>query len=474
MKKTKIVCSIGPSSSSVPVMTTMIKNGMNVARINCSHAKKEDKAEVTKVIHEVRKITGMPIPIMYDTKGPEFRNGILENDEIKLVEGKTIKVVKENVIGNEERFTVNHPEALDSLEVGSTILLQNGLMKVEVISIDLDDKGNRTGLTCKIINGGTLGSKKSLCTPGVHLNIPFISEADMEDLIYACKNDCDYLALSFVTKKEDVLQVKEILKENKREDIKLISKIESQTGFDNLDEIIDVSDGIMVGRGDLGDEIQIGKLLKYQKHMVRRCREKGKVVIVATEMMESMIKNARPTRAEVSDVANAVLDGTDAVMLSGETTVGKYPMDVVRFMGEIAGDTELYYDYSRKFNVETENDADYIIAKSVVEAVNNSDIKLVVISDKNIDLARKISNLKPNSLIVVTTEDKKIASSVVFNYGIYSLDINSSLSTEKILNLLKEKASNLVELNKGDKILFAGDIINDNKQVKNIIKIEEI
>lgn len=474
MKKTKIVCSIGPSSSSVPVMTEMVKNGMNVARINCSHAKNEDKVEVTKVVQEVRKITGMPIPIMYDTKGPEFRNGVLENDGIKLVEGKTIKIVKENVVGNEERFTVNHPEALDSLKIGSIILLQNGLMKVEVSAIDLDEKGNRTGVTCKIINGGTLGSKKSLCTPGIHLNIPFISDIDREDLVFACKNDCDFLSLSFVTKKEDVLQVKEILKENNREDIKLISKIESQTGFDKLDEIIDISDGIMVGRGDLGDEIQIGKLLEYQKHIIRRCREEGKVVIVATEMMESMIKNARPTRAEVSDVANAVLDGTDAIMLSGETTIGKYPIEVVRFMGEIADYTEKYYDYSKNFDVKFKGDIYSVLARSVVGATNNFDIKLIVVSDKNIELAKQISNLKPKSLIIVATENTKLANSLAFNYGIYSLNIDSNLSIEKITELIKEESNNIIELNKNDNIIFAGDIIQNNKEIKCVMKIEKI
>lgn len=474
MKKTKIVCSIGPSSSSVSVMTKMVENGMNVARINCSHAKKEDKVEVTKVVQEVRKITGMPIPIMYDTKGPEFRNGVLENDAIKLVEGKTIKIVKENVVGNKERFTVNHPEALDSLKIGSTIFLQNGLMKVEVIAIDLDEKGYRTGVTCKIINGGTLGSKKSLCTPGIHLNIPFISDIDREDLVFACKNDCDFLSLSFVTKREDVLQVKEILKENNREDIKLISKIESQTGFDKLDEIIDVSDGIMVGRGDLGDEIQIGKLLEYQKHIIKRCREEGKVVIVATEMMESMIKNARPTRAEVSDVANAVLDGTDAIMLSGETTIGKYPMEVVRFMGEIADYTEKYYNYSKNFCAKFEDNIYSILARSVVGAANNCDIKLIVVSDKNIELAKQISNLKPKSLIIVTTENTKLANSLAFNYGIYSLNIDSNLSTEKIIELIKEDSNNIIELNKDDNIIFAGDIIQNNKEIKCVMKIEKI
>ena len=299
IKKTKIICSIGPASTDPEVMSKMVEAGMNVARINFSHATMEERAAVVASVHKVREMTGKNVAILYDTKGPEFRNGMMENDEIKLEEGKTIRIVKETVLGTSERFSVNHPQAIDNLEVGSIVLLENGLMKIEVISVEDD------GVTCKIVNGGVLGNKKSLNAPGVKLDIPFISDVDREDIIYACQHEGDYIALSFVSRKEDVLAAREILKEYHREDMKVISKIESTTGVENLDSIIDVSDGIMVARGDLGVEVPMQQLPKFQKLMIQRCREKGKFVIVATEMLESMKKSARPTRAEVSDVANA-------------------------------------------------------------------------------------------------------------------------------------------------------------------------
>ena len=301
MKKTKIICSIGPASCSVDTMTKMVNAGMNVARINFSHATEEEKVNVVNTVKEVREKTGKYVAILYDTKGPEFRNGMLENDEITLVEGNTIRMVKENVLGNDLRFSVNHPSAIDSLNIGDVVLLENGLMKIEVISKEED------GVTCKIINGGVLGNKKSLSVPGVHLDIPFISKDDYNDIVYACKHDGNFLALSFVSTKEDVLEVRKILKENNREDLKLIAKIESTTGVENLESILEVSDGIMVARGDLGVEVPMEELPITQRYIIRKCRENGKIAIVATEMLESMKKNMRPTRAEVSDIANAVL-----------------------------------------------------------------------------------------------------------------------------------------------------------------------
>ena len=259
MKKTKIICSIGPSSCNIETMTKMVENGMNVARINFSHATLEEKQNVVASVKKVREMTKKTVGILYDTKGPEFRNGMLENDQITLEEGKTIRIVKENVLGNEERFSVNHPQAIDSLLVGNEILLENGLMKIEVISKEED------GVTCKIINGGVLGNKKSLSVPGVKLDIPFISEQDKEDIIYACEHDGDFIALSFVSTKEDVLEARELVKSCGHGDIKLISKIESTTGIDNIDEIIECSDGIMVARGDLGVEAPMEELPYLQK-----------------------------------------------------------------------------------------------------------------------------------------------------------------------------------------------------------------
>src|SRR5574344_852636 len=279
MKKTKIICSIGPASSNPKIMSEMVNNGMNVARINFSHAIDEERKTVVESVKKVRKTTGKNIAILYDTKGPEFRNGMLKNNSINLIEGTPISMVKEEVLGDDERFSVNHPSAIDSLEIGNIILLENGLMKIKVVSKEDD------GVTCKIINGGVLGNKKSLSAPGVTLDIPFVSPEDREDIIYACTHEGDFIALSFVSTKEDVMEAKAII-DSTESDIKIISKIESTTGIEN------------------------------QKEIIKECRKQGKFVIVATEMMESMKHNARPTRAEVSDIANAVMNGTDAVMLS--------------------------------------------------------------------------------------------------------------------------------------------------------------
>ena len=468
MKKTKIICSIGPASTAPEVMCKMVEVGMNVARINFSHATMEERKAVVESVHKVREMTKKNIAILYDTKGPEFRNGMLENDEITLVEGKTIRLVKETVLGNEERISVNHPQAIDNLKVGSIVLLENGLMKIEVVSVEED------GVTCKIINGGVLGNKKSLNAPVVKLDIPFISDVDREDIIYACEHEGDYIALSFVSCKEDVLAAREILKEYNREDMKVISKIESTTGVENLDSIIDVSDGIMVARGDLGVEVPMQQLPRYQKEMIQRCREKGKFVVVATEMLESMKKSARPTRAEVSDVANAVLDGTDAVMLSGETTVGKFPVEVVRYMAEICRDTEEYYDYDYKFASEREVDITETIADSVVEAASVLDIKLIIASTVSGDTARRISNLKPRCLILAATNSEKVARSLALNYAVYPTIVPASESTDEVVAIAKEKAKEVMGIQSGDIIAITGGFPKNGAKTTNLLKIEEV
>lgn len=469
MKKTKIICSIGPASCNPDVMEKMVCAGMNVARINFSHATLEEKQGVVEAVKEVRRRTGEHIAILYDTKGPEFRNGMLENGEVKLVEGKTIRIVKEDVLGNEERFSVNHPQALDCLNVGDVLLLENGLMKIEIISIEDD------GVTGKIVSGGVLGNKKSLNVPGVTLDIPFISDVDREDMIYACLHDGDFIALSFVNSKEDVLQAREIFKQYGREDLKVISKIESSTGFDNLDEILEVSDGVMVARGDLGVEVPLQKLPIYQKSIIARCREYGKICIVATEMLESMKKNVRPTRAEVSDIANAVLDGTDAVMLSGETTTGDHPIEVVRYMAEICENAEQYYDYEDSFDSVREVDITETIAKSVVDSATMLDVKVIVAATMSGYSARKISNLKPNSFILATCPTPSVARSLALNWGVYSRVVNVYDSTDEIVADAKVRAAEFLNLKNGDIIVITGGFPNNNTTKKtNFMKIEEI
>lgn len=468
MKKTKIVCSIGPSSSDVEVMKEMVEAGMNVARINFSHATMEERVKVVDSVRKVRKLTGKSVALLWDTKGPEFRSGVLENDSIELIPGNTIRIVKEDVLGNQERFTVNHPEALNDLEVGDTVLLENAKMKVEVTSVEED------GVTCKIINGGTLGNRKSMSVPGKALNIPYISDVDRQDIIYACEHGGEFLAISFVSTKQNVLEVKEILKEYHREDMKIICKIENQIGIDNLRDILTVSDGVMIGRGDLGTEIPSEEVPHAQKLMIRICREMGKVVITATEMLETMMENSRPKRAETSDIANAVLDGTDAVMLSGETTVGKHPIETVRAMANICEVAEKYaeFDYITGREVDTVPGA---IAEGVVESSNRLGAKLICAATISGKTAATISNLKPKAPILALCPDEKTGRRLALNWGVYPADLKVCNSTDEVLNLSVERAKEFMDLEEGDKLIITGGFPNtDENRTTNLMKIEVI
>lgn len=464
MKKTKIICSIGPSSCDPLVMKEMVLNGMNVARINFSHATEEEKKGVVCAVKEVRKMTGKNVAILYDTKGPEFRNGLLENDFINLVEGNKIRIVKEDVLGNEERFSVNHPVAIDSLKVGSVILLENGLMKLEVISKEKD------GVTCNVINGGILGNKKSLSVPGVNLNIPFISSQDKKDIIYAITHDADFIALSFVSDKEDVLEVRKIL-EAYNNKVLLISKIESIAGINNLKEIVEVSDGIMVARGDLGVEAPMEDLPYLQRLIIDECRLQGKIAIVATEMLESMKKKARPTRAEVSDISTAVMNGADAVMLSGETTTGKFPAEAVRYMASVCESAERYVNKNVNFN-NVSSDEIGAISSSVVEAAKLLEAKVIVAATISGLTARVISNLRSSSIILATCTKDAVARSLALNYGVYPKVTKVYETTDEIVKDGVLGAKEFMNLNKDDVVIVTGGFPRNQKT--NFMKIERI
>ena len=469
MKKTKIICSIGPASNEPDVMEQMVLAGMNVARINCSHATTEEKVQVVASVKEVRKRTGLNIAILYDLKGPEFRSGMLKDGEITLVAGNQVRLLKDCPEGDVNGFTVNHPEALDSINVGNTVLLENGLMSLEVISKEAD------GLTCEIIEGGVLGNKKSMSVPGVTLDFPFISEQDYNDIVYACEHEADFLALSFVSNAKEVLEVKEILKANNREDIKIICKIENQAGVDNLEEILMVSYGAMVARGDLGTEVNMETLPMIQKYMVKKCRELGKVCIVATEMLESMKKNSRPTRAEISDVANAVLDGTDAVMLSGESTVGHYPVETVRFMANICETTENQTDHYSDFDYKKRIGVTQTIANSVVNSAKMLDAKLVVAATVSGFSARKISNLKPNCLILAACPSEAVGRGLAINWGVYPVNVPILNTTDEVIANSMNQAKNFMDLQKGDIVIVTGGFPNTgDAKTTNLMKIEEV
>lgn len=465
MKKTKIICTIGPASISVDVMEKMVMAGMDVARINFSHVTREERLNVINVVKEVRKRTKKNIGILFDTKGPEFRNQMMENGEVELVSGRNIRIVKESVLGNEERFSLNHPNAIDDLKVGDIILLENALMKIQVVSKESD------GVTCKIIDGGKLGNKKSLNVPGVKLSIPFVSEADYNDLTDDMLYDGDFVALSFVSTKDDILEAKRIIK---NKNIKLIAKIENQEGIKNLDEILEVADGAMVARGDLGVEVSLETLPIYQKQIIKKCRKYGKIAIVATEMLESMKNNIRPTRAEVSDVANAVFDGTDAVMLSAETAVGKHPIEVVEYMANICKEAENNYNYDVKI---LNNDVDIAmtIAKSVIECSKILHVKAIVAATMSGNTAIKISNLKPNVPIIAACPSDKVATGLALNYGVYSKVVKEYESTDEIVSDAKRIYRELFNGNKDDIIIITGGFPNNTvNKTTNFMKIERL
>lgn len=480
MKKTKIICSIGPASNQPEVMSQMVENGMNIARLNFSHATDEEKMQFQNCVREVRKITGKNVSILWDTKGPELRGGMMVEEGADLVVGNTIRIVKENVIGNAERITINHPQVIDTLEVNDEVWLENAKMKVVVISKEAD------GVTCKITQGGHLGSKKSFIIPGKPLNIPYISEKDKEDIKYSCEHGGEYLAISFVSCKQDIMDVKALLKENGREDFKIICKVESIVGVQNIKEIFENSDGVMIGRGDLGSEVPPEEIPAIQKMIVKTAREMGKIVIVATEMLETMMENNRPKRAETADIANAVFDGTDAVMLSGETTVGKHPIETVAAMARTCEASEKYADFTGKFALPViPDEKDCIaLASSAINCAKIMDAKLIVVETVTGKTARFLSNLKPNVPIVAICENEKLGRRIGLNYGVYPMVRERATSIENFLADAKAAAlefaeKNGVKLEKGDKILITAGFTEDNTNATdyvstNLMKIEEL
>ena len=340
MKRTKIVCTLGPASESEEILRELLLNGLNVARQNFSHGDHEEHKRRMDLIKKLRQELKLPIAIMLDTKGPEIRTKDFENGMVELKEGQEFTITtRQDVIGNEEICAVTYEGLADDVKVGSTILIDDGLIGLSVKEINGKD------IKCIVNNSGVVKNKKGVNVPGVKIQLPAITEKDRSDIEFGISQGIDLIAASFIIKAADVIAIRKILEDKKANDIQIISKIENQEGVDNIDEIIEVSDGIMVARGDLGVEIPAQDVPLVQKMIIRKCNEIGKPVITATQMLDSMQKNPRPTRAEVGDVANAILDGTDAVMLSGETAAGKYPIESVKIMAEIAKKTETSRDF---------------------------------------------------------------------------------------------------------------------------------
>lgn len=468
MKKTKVICSMGPSCYNEAILQQMVLNGMDCARINLSHVKREQIDDIINLIRVTRVNTGVPIAIMYDTKGPEFRTLEFENNGISMKTGETIMMVKKNVMGNKTAFSVNHPEAIDYINVGSHVLIDNALLTLEVI-----DKQN-DHILLRALNDGEIGRHKSINVPGIDLNLASISDIDKDDIAYAATHSCDYLALSFVNSKEDVLTARKII-QDAGGDAKIISKIENKKGIDNIDEILSVSDGIMIARGDLGVEIAMECIPVVQKDLIRKCREQGKFAIVATEMLASMYTSPRPTRAEVSDIASAVIDGTDCVMLSGETTIGKYPIESVTYMSRICEYIESTIDYTEQVDYKGPIEISDTIAKLVEESVLYDDIKLIVTATMSGFTARKISNLRPNCIILAICPSSHIAEKVALNFGVKTMITETEFrSMEELVYEANILARDVFNFRNGEKIVITGGFPFGKSKNTNFIRIIEV
>lgn len=417
-RKTKIVCTIGPASESEQMIGQLIDAGMNVARLNFSHADHEEHRQRINVIRKVAAEKQRYIGILIDTKGPEIRTGAFENNAVAFKKGDVVEVVKEKIIGNHERFHIDCNELYDDIQVGQYILIDDGKVRLNVIEKTKDS------FKCVVYNSGILKTRKGVNVPNVKLSMPFISEKDRQDIIFAAEVGADMLALSFVRRKEDVQEVRDLLKSVNAPFIELIAKIENQEGMDNLDGILDVADGVMVARGDLGVEVSTQYVPLYQKKMITKANEKGKPVITATHMLESMMSSPRPTRAEASDVANAILDGSDAIMLSGETAAGEYPIESVAMMDTIAKAIEPtmpYDDILRKSILTGQQTVSDTIGIAVSQAaLSLPKVKVIIAFTETGGTARRLCKFRPSVPILAVSELRATCEKLTYYRGVFA------------------------------------------------------
>ena len=470
MRKTKIVCTLGPASESEEIITGLCLAGMNVARLNFSHGIHEEHQKRIDTVKKVRKELNMPIAIMLDTKGPEYRIKTFENGKITLNEGDRFTFTTDDIVGNEAKVSVNYKNLPNELEPGDAILLNNGLITFIV------DKINGTEIECIVKNSGVLSDRKSMSFPGKVMKQEYLSEQDKKDIAFGVKNGIDYIACSFVSCKQDLIDIKNYLKEIDAYEIELIAKIENQSGVDNIEEICEVCDGIMIARGDMGVEIAFEMLPAIQKKLITKCRMLGKRVITATEMLESMILNPRPTRAEISDVANAVYDGTSAIMLSGETAAGNYPVEAVETMAKIAETTESTIHYSKRFYT---NDFEI---RNVVDAISHAtcgmaidvEAKAIVACSLSGKTARMVSRFRSPVPILGLTTDERTWRRLALSWGVIPAMCEKFASTDVLFYIAKNIAAEKLNLSKGDRIVVTGGDTSGTSGNTNLIKIENI
>ncbi len=470
IRKTKIVCTLGPACSDEKTVREMCLKGMNVARLNFSHNTHADHEKRIETIKKVREELGLPIAILLDTKGPEYRIKTFKNGKIQLKSGDAFTFTAEEIEGDETKVSVNYKELSKDLTKGDIILLNNGLLSFEVEETDEKD------VKCRVIVGGELSDRKSMSFPNKTLKQKYLSEQDKEDLIFGINHGIDFIACSFVSCKQDLIDVKEFLKGKGAENIDIIAKIENRSGVDNIEEICEECDGIMIARGDMGVEIPFEELPAIQKKLITKCRMLGKRVITATEMLESMIHNPRPTRAEISDVANAVYDGTSAIMLSGETAAGKYPVQSVEAMDRIALNTEQNIHYSKRFlsrEFKIKNTVDAISHATCGMAID-IDAKAITVCSLSGMTARMVSRFRPPVSIIGLTTDEATWRKLSLSWGVVPVMCESFTSTDVLFYTAAKKTEERLKLSSGDKIVITGGVTNGKSGNTDLIKVDVI
>ena len=470
MRKTKIICTIGPASQNLETLKKMCQAGMNVARLNFSHGTHEEQQNKVNLIKQVRQELHVPLAIMLDTKGPEYRIRTFKDGKVRVSAGDTFTFTVDDVEGDETRVSVNYKGLVKDLSVGDRVLVNNGLVVFEV------EKLQGSNAICKCLVGGELSNRKSMSFPNKVMTGPFLSEADKADLLFGIQNDVDFIAASFVSTKENVEDMRAFLDANGGEHIEIIAKIENQAGVDNVEEICQVAEGIMVARGDLGVEVPFVELPAIQKRLIHKCRQLGKRVITATEMLESMIQNPRPTRAEISDVANAVYDGTSCVMLSGESAAGKYPVEAVKAMAEIAEYTEQHTDYKHRFHTTEfigESNLD-CISHAVCSMAIDVNAKAIVVCSVSGKTAMLVSRFRTPVDIIGMTTDRKIWRRLSMSWGVTPVMADQFPSMEVMFYYAKKEATRVLNLQPGDNLVLTGGPVNGERGNTNTMKIETV
>lgn len=472
MKKTKIVATIGPASSKEEVLKELFEKGVNVCRINFSHGNHEDHQKTINNIKKVRDEMDLPIGIMLDTKGPEIRLGSFKLDSVRLERGDIFTLTTREIEGDENIVSVSYKDLASDIKLGDRILIDDGLVELQVIEIV-----DNTDIKCRALNYGELKDHKGVNIPNVIVNLPALTEKDINDLKFGIKNDIDFIAASFIRKAEDVINIRKVLEENNGQGIKIISKIENREGVDNIDSILRVSDGIMVARGDLGVEIETEIMPLVQKDLIQKCNEVGKPVITATQMLDSMMRNPRPTRAEVTDVANAILDGTSCIMLSGETAAGKYPIKSVETMRKIAETTEEAINYKEllkeKSNI-TEDNTTNAIGRATCYTARDLDAAAIITATSSGYTSKAISKFRPKTPIIAATTSKSTMRKLSLDWGVYPVLTPKSEDTDDVINNSISAAMDGGYIKEGDLVVITAGIPVGISGSTNLIKVQTI